>query len=112
MSYTVDNPNPHGLTFPYPLIGSTNRPRGQGCLACVHQQYCPAVYWFKRYGQNTLTEENGRACASWSDDPNDVVTTVAQADLDEEEYIYNQGIGSEPNRSGITDPVTGDAGKF
>lgn len=108
----VTNPNPHGLTFPYPLIGTTNRPRGQGCLVCVHQTYCPAVYWFKRYDQRNLTEDNGRACASWSTDPNDKVTTVAQADLDENEYIYNQGIGSEANRNGIDDPVTGNAGKF
>lgn len=112
MSDPVTNPNPHGLTFPYPLIGTTNRPKGQGCLSCVHQTYCPAVYWFKRYGQRHLTEENGRACAEWSTDQNDKVTTVSQNDLDEEEYIYNQGIGSEANRSGITNPVTGNAGKF
>lgn len=108
----INDPNPHGLTFPYPLIGSVNRPRGQGCLSCVHQTYCPAVYWFYRYKQNDLTEESGRACASWSDDPADKVTMVAQADLDENEYIYNQGIGSEARRGGVTDPVTGNAGKF
>jgi hypothetical protein len=108
----ITNPNPHGLTFPYPLIGVTNRPRGQGCLSCVHRTYCPAVYWFNRYTQENLTEDSGRACASWSDNPADKATVVAQADLDENEYIYNQGIGSEANRNGITAPVTGNAGKY
>jgi hypothetical protein len=108
----ITNPNPHGLTFPYPLIGETNRPRGQGCLSCQHRTYCPAVYWFNRYTQESLTEDSGRACASWSDNPADKVTAVAQADLDENEYIYNQGIGSEANRNGITAPVTGNAGKY
>lgn len=108
----VTDPNPHGLTFPYPLAGATVRPRGQGCVGCVHRTYCPAVYWFERYKQRELTPDNGRACQSWSVDPNDKVTTVAQSDLDENEYIYNQGIGSEANRSGITNPVTGNAGKF
>lgn len=102
----ITDPNPHGLTFPYPLIGSTVRPPGQGCLSCVHQTYCPAVYWFNRYTQRDLAENNGRACASWSNNPADRVTTVAQADLDENEYIYNQGIGSEANRNGLTDPLT------
>jgi len=27
--------------------------------------------------------------------------------MDENEYIYNQRIGSEANRDGYTDPVTG-----
>ena len=86
----VTDPNPHGLTFPYPLIGTTNRPRGQGCVGCVHRTYCPAVYWFQRYGQRELTLDNGRACQSWSTNSADKVTTVSQNDLDENEYIYNQ----------------------
>lgn len=49
----------------------------------------------------------GRACASWSNNPADKVRTVNKRDLDEEEYMYNQGIGSEANRNGITDAVTG-----
>jgi hypothetical protein len=51
-------------------------------------------------------------CLSWSDNPADKVTTVNQPDLDENEYIYNQGIGSEANRNGITNPVTGNANTF
>lgn len=108
----INNPNPHGLTFPYPLSQDTVRPIGEGCLSCVHQTYCPAVYWFYRYTQNKLTEQQGRQCASWSDDPDEIITTVAQADLDENEYIFNQCIGSEARRNGITSPVTGNAGKF
>ena len=108
----ITDPNPHGLTFPYPLQGSTVRPVGQGCLACVHQRYCPAIYWFNRYGRRELTNDMGRKCGSWSSDIADQIRTVAQADLDENEYIYNQCIGSEANRSGITEPVTGTAGKF
>ena len=108
----ITDPNPHGLTFPYPLMGTAKRKSGQGCMVCVHRTYCPAVYWFERYTQEDITEDNGRQCASWSTDPADKVSVVAQADLDENEYIYNQGIGSEPNRNGITDPVTGDAGHY
>jgi hypothetical protein len=109
----INNPNPHNLTFPYPLMQSTPaRARGNGCLACVHQTYCPAVYWFYRYTQNELEPSQGTKCASWSDNPVDKFTSVAQPDLDENEYIYNQGIGSEARRNGITAPVTGNAGKF
>jgi len=93
-------------------MGSVARPRGQGCLSCQRQTYCPAVYWFERYTQEKLTVDNGRQCASWSTDPADKVTTVSQADLDENEYIYLQGIGSEANRNGITSAVTGDAGHY
>lgn len=103
----ITNPNPHGLTFPYPLSGAERRPKGQGCLVCVHQTYCPAVYWFYRYTQERLSDTNGVQCLSWSTNPADKVTTVAQSDLDENEYIFDQGIGSEANRGGISDPVTG-----
>jgi hypothetical protein len=103
--------NPHGLTFPYPLQGSTVRPSGQGCTSCTHRGYCPAVYWFNRYKQRDLTDSMGRACAEWSDNIADQITTVSSEDEAENEYIYNQGIGSEANRSGITDPVTGAPNK-
>lgn len=89
--------NPHSLTFPYPLQGEEIRPKGQGCTSCVHQTYCPAVYWYYRYGLRNLTDDNGRACVSWSDDLDDQVRTVSQADLDENEYMYNQGIDREAN---------------
>jgi hypothetical protein len=109
----ISNPNPHDLTFPYPLQQNTPaRARGQGCLVCVHQTYCPAVYWLNRYTQNDLTPNMGIKCASWSDNPADEITTVSQNDLDENEYIYNQCIGSEAKRNGITSPVTGSDGYY
>jgi hypothetical protein len=113
----IGNPNPFNLTFPYPLIGTVVRPRGQGCSSCVHSTYCPALYWFRRGADAKAFEEQpiddkslGRACASWSDDPAQKATAVTADDKKENEYIYNQGIGSEANRNGITDPVTGKSG--
>ncbi len=103
---TITNPNPHNLTFPYPLSGTVVRPPGQGCLVCVHQTYCPAVYWFYRYTQEKLTPYNGRQCLSFSTNPADKFSPVKPPDMAENEYIYNQGIGSEANRNGMTDPVT------
>jgi len=114
---TISDPNPFNLTFPYPLIGTTVRPMGQGCSSCVHSTYCPALYWFRRgsdskgFVEEPVDDRNmGRSCESWSDDPKDIVMTVTADDLAENEYIYNQGIGSEANRNGITAPVTGKAG--
>jgi hypothetical protein len=109
----INNPNPHDLTFPYPLQQSgPARAKGQGCLVCVHQKYCPAVYWFYRYTENELGPGQGTKCASWSTNPADTVTTVSQNDLDENDYIACQGIGSEARRNGITDPVTGSDGYY
>jgi len=102
------------FSFPYPELGTTVRAPGQGCSSCVHSTYCMALYWFRRGGdsrgffQQPIDDPSlGRACASWSSNPADRVTSVNARDLEEEEYIYNQGIGSEANRSGITDAVTG-----
>lgn len=73
-----------------------------------------ALYWFRRGGdsrgfrvQPIDDDHMGIQCASWSDNPADIVKGVNQRDLDENEYIYNQGIGSEANRNGITSAVTG-----
>ncbi len=104
----MSDSNPHNLTFPYPLQQEgPARPRGQGCLACVHQQYCPAIYWFYRYKQNDLTDAMGIKCASYSDNPADKGVAINEPDLEENDYIFVQGIGSEPKSSGITEPVTG-----
>ena len=108
----ISNPNPQGLTFPYPLSQDEVRPDGDGCLDCVHQTYCPAVYWFYRYTQDDLAVEQGRQCAEFSRDPSEQVRTWTQNDLDEVDYQFNQGIGSEARRNGITNPVTGSAGYF
>jgi len=102
------------FSFPYPVLGDTPRPIDQGCRVCVHQTYCPAMYWFRRGGDSRGEREEpivnkhmGRACESWSTDRADMVTAVNERDLAEEEYIYIQGIGSEANRGGITGAVTG-----
>ena len=95
------------FSFPYPTLGTVVRPVGQGCVSCVHGTYCPALYWFRRYGLKEPDTHTGLQCTSWSDDPMSMVKTINQTDLDENEYIYNQGIGSEANRGGITDLPTG-----
>jgi hypothetical protein len=100
-------------SFPYPKLGAP-RPSGQGCGTCVHSTYCPAMYWFRRGGDSRGFEQQpvddpslGRACMSWSNDRADIVTDVNERDLEENEYMWNQGIGSEANRNGITSAVTG-----
>ena len=95
-------------SFPYPVNNASPRPTGQGCKVCVFQGICPALYWFFRYTQKQLDDKNGILCASWSTNPADqILTPPNQRDLDEVEYIWDQGIGSEADRNGITDQVVG-----
>lgn len=93
------------FSFPYPKNGTVVRPVGQGCISCINQPYCQAMYWYKRYTFRAPDSHNGLQCTSWSNNPADVVTEVNQRDLDEVDYIWDQGIGSEPNRNGMTDQV-------
>jgi hypothetical protein len=72
-----------------------------------------ALYWFRRGGDSRGFEEQpvddshmGIQCASWSSDPADKVGEVNSRDMEENDYIYNQGIGSEANRNGLTAAVT------
>lgn len=104
------------FSFPYPVQGAVKRPAGQGCKSCVHRGYCPAMYWARRYGsleqdKAMWTEPNdnvGVRCASWSNNIADQVnTSPTEDDLNENEYIAIQGLGSEADRSGITTPTTG-----
>ena len=103
------------FSFPYPEQAETRRPRGQGCSSCVHKTYCPALYWFRRGGDSRGFHQQpvddpsmGTICASWSNDPADIVKTdPTDDDLAEEEYMWLQGIGSEANRNGITGEATG-----
>jgi len=104
------------FSFPYPEQGTEKRPPGEGCGSCVHSTYCMALYWFRRGGDSHGFREQpvsdasmGRQCASWSSDPADIVKTVNERDLDENDYIYLQRIGSEANRGGITGQVTGSS---
>lgn len=104
------------FSFPYPVLGMIRRPLGQGCKGCVHRMYCPAMYWLRRYGQGENlengwtgpTDAHGIQCASWSSDPADRWSGLpTQTDIDEVNYMYGQGIGSEADRNGITFPATG-----
>lgn len=95
------------LSFPYPVIGSTVRPPGQGCTSCVHKGYCLALYWFMRNVENWPDRNIGRACTSWSDNPADVVTTVNADDIAQQDYINEQHIATEPHQSGITGAIVG-----
>lgn len=95
------------FSFPYPTNGTVTRPAGQGCSTCVHF-YCMALYWFKRYTLREPDNHNGIRCASWSNNPADQIKTPPTAtDLAEGDYIYEQAIGSEPTRNGMTDQTTG-----
>lgn len=94
-------------SFPYPSQGGSPRPLGQGCRVCVHQTYCPALYWLRRNGPDQPEDRNGIACQSWSDNEADIVKTVTDDDRAKEQQMYIDGIQSEANRNGITDPTTG-----
>lgn len=106
---------PLPLSFPYPKQGTVKRPAGQGCQSCVHRTYCPAMYWLRRYGATEQaatqwSEPNqnvGVQCASWSSNMADQVKTIGPGDVEENEYIWVQGLGSEADRNGITTPTTG-----
>jgi len=106
--------NQNQFSFPYPALGTTVRGKDQGCRVCVHQTYCPALYWFRRGGDSRgeheepiVDEHMGKACTAWSTNRADMVKNVTQRDLEEVAYIWYQGIGSEANRNGITSAVTG-----
>lgn len=91
------------FSFPYPKVGGEVRAVGEGCTACVHRTYCPAIYWFRRYGQSTVSPHQGRQCLSWSDDPADRISGYTQADVDENDYLNDQGIPVEPTLEGRQD---------
>lgn len=98
------------LSFPYPKLALISRPPGQGCLSCVHKQYCPAFYWRRRYGEEgrTIDDYAGKQCSSWSSNMQDQVKTPpTEDDLNEIDYMTLHGIGSEPDRCGLTDTVSG-----
>jgi len=86
------------VSFPYPQQGSETRPPGQGCIACVHKTYCPAIYWWRvnGHGGTGIDQNVGIRCGSWSNNPLDIVKQVMIDDLEENEYLWNTDvIGSE-----------------
>ena len=89
------------FSFPFPQIGGTVRPAGQGCRICVHQTYCPALHYFRRYTQREPDDNNGRNCLEFSADPNDVVTAVSAFDQAENSRRACFGILEEANRGSV-----------
>ena len=107
---------PGPISFPYPEIGTTKRPAGQGCSTCVHSVYCQAFYWLRRdasrpsvtgKGYDPVDAHLGTACKEWTDDINQRITQITTGDI-EENYRLSvvEGILVEPFSSGIDDPVT------
>ena len=99
------------ISFPYPVIGTIVRPAGQGCISCVHQFYCQALYWRNRYveeARGRLTETDGTACASWSNNPADQIRIITPDDIAENNRLNDEGIMREPFDSGFTEPFTGN----
>lgn len=86
------------VSFPYPSQGKTARPPGQGCLACVHKTYCPAMYWYRWYGER-VDDYTGRQCGSFSSNPLDIVKEVTEDDEVENEYLDATGT-LYPNNDG------------
>jgi len=93
------------FSFPTPGLADKARPRGQGCLSCVHKQYCPSMYWMRRYSieGRTIDDHNGIQCDAWSNNREDMISTPAtDDDLDENDYMAIHGIQSEPDRCGLS----------
>jgi hypothetical protein len=70
-------------SFPYPELGKTARPAGQGCRTCVHKTYCEAFYWFVRRDVIFSDSHVGLACLSWSENPDDNVQFGNKYDINE-----------------------------
>lgn len=95
-----------GLSFPYPQIGTVVRPDGQGCLSCVHNRYCPQFYIVKKtYPDGGIEPCVGCACASWSNDPMQRITTPSKNDVAWNEELNNRGMLYEPNERFIKEHI-------
>jgi len=102
---TPENLN-NALSFPYPKMEGVVRPPGNGCRVCVHQTYCPALYWYRRNCFYQPDNYTGRNCSSWSDDTADQVpemTTGTGNDFDNAENARRScsGVLKEANPSGV-----------
>ena len=80
------------LSFPYPKMGTVSRPLGQGCLSCVKNGSCLALYWFRRNGEGVVDDHVGVRCLSWSNNPADVIAGGKPDDLAENEYLSVQEV--------------------
>lgn len=94
------------LSFPYPKIGDIKRPRGQGCLHCIHNRYCPEYFKVKKtYPDKGIDENVGCACASWSDDPEKRIDTPSKFDVEWNIECNNKGLLYEPNERFIKEHI-------
>lgn len=72
------------VSFPYPEIGDVTREPDEGCRSCVHNRYCTAIYYSRRFnveGPWKIPKNMGRACLEWSNDEADTVQTITQCDM-------------------------------
>ena len=74
--------------FPEPKVGNVTRPFGDGCVSCIHKRYCDSFRYLIFFGTK-LDGNYGRACLSWSTNPNDLITQWTEDDMIKEEYNYN-----------------------
>lgn len=88
------------ISFPDPILGSIKRPKGQGCLSCVHQNYCQSFYWFLRFTENKPDDYLGIQCASWSNNEIDRIIVANADDLALNARLNNDGILTEPKSDG------------
>ena len=101
-----NNASQLALSFPFPELGGTIRPAGQGCISCVHTTYCPALYWFQREIQNEVTPNMGIQCLQFTDNPLDQIKTFNAFDVQENEFRNDQGFLREAKPGGYSDPNT------
>ncbi len=87
----------------YAVKGKKKRPRGKGCLSCVHQPYCIDFYWLRRNLEysSSFTNDYGTSCGSWSNNKADYIHTPTLGDLQTNERMKNMGIQQEKDENGV-----------
>ena len=80
--------DPSKQSFPPPELGNVQRPKGQGCIGCVHYLYCQEMYWYRTYNRSEGVDLNmGTKCASWSNNEADKHFVPNEYDLTENERL-------------------------
>ncbi len=88
------------ISFPDPVLGDIKRPKGQGCLTCVHNLYCQSFYWYQRFTENVPDGYVGVQCASYSNNEEDRILEPNADDLALNARLNNDGILTEPKSDG------------
>ena len=85
--------------FEYPLRGQISRKTGEGCSACVHSTYCPALHYYRQFQKSQPDPEIGTACASWSNNKADIVDNYPPTpeEMADNEYNGLHHILCDPN---------------